>query len=97
MQRSCHLYGVSRQSFYQHRERQTQQAARAERVLVEVRAERTQLPRLGTRKLLHKIGPRLRAQGLACGRDALFTLLRGQQLLVPRKRSFTKTTDRAKS
>lgn len=69
------------------------QAAHAEQVLVEVRAARTKLPRLGTRKLLHKIGPRLRVQGVACGRDALFTLLRGQQLLVPRKRSFTKTTD----
>lgn len=87
------LYGVSRQGLYQRRQRQAQQAQRAEQVLVEVRAERTRLPRLGTRKLLHKIGPRLRAQGVACGRDALFTLLRGQQLLVPRKRSFTKTTD----
>lgn len=62
-------------------------------MLVEVRAVRTRLPRLGTRKLLHKIAPHLRAQGVACGRDALFTLLRSQQLLVPRKRSFTKTTD----
>lgn len=93
MQRSCRLYGVSRQGFYQRCGRQRQQATRAEQILVEVRAERTRLPRLGTRKLLHKIGPRLRANGLACGRDALFTLLRGQQLLVPRKRSFTKTTD----
>lgn len=58
-----------------------------------MRAERTHLPRLGTRKLLHKIAPRFRAQGVACGRDALFTLLRSQHLLVPRKRSFTKTTD----
>ena len=58
-----------------------------------MRAERSRLPRLGTRKLLHKIAPRLRAQGVRCGRDALFTLLRRQQLLVPRKRSFTKTTD----
>lgn len=30
---------------------------------------------------------------MACGRDALFTLLRSQQLLVAKKRSFTKTTD----
>ncbi len=58
-----------------------------------MQAVRTLLPRLGTRKLLHKIAPRLHAQGLACGRDALFTLLRRQQLLVPRKRSFTKTTN----
>ena len=54
---------------------------------------RTRLPRLGTRKLYYKIAPLLRVQGVACGRDALFTLLRQQQLLVPRKRSFTKTTD----
>ena len=87
------LYGVSRQSLYQSRDRQAQQAQRAEQVLAEVRAERTRLPRLGTRKLLHKIGPRLRAQGVACGRDALFTLLRSRQLLVAKKRSFTKTTD----
>ena len=54
---------------------------------------RTQLLRLGTRKLLHKIAPRLRAQGVACGRDTLFTLLRQRSLRVPKKRSYTKTTD----
>ena len=93
MQRACQHFGVSRQSFYQRRQRQGQQAARAEQVLAEVRAERTLLPRLGTRKLLHRIAPRLRVQGVACGRDALFTLLRSQQLLVPQKCSFTKTTN----
>ena len=30
---------------------------------------------------------------MSCGHDAFFTLLRGQQLLLSRKRSFTKTTD----
>ena len=54
---------------------------------------RTKLPRLGTRKLLHKIAPRLRAQGVACGRDALFTLLRQRGLLVPKKRRYPKTID----
>jgi len=93
VQRACQHVGVSRQSLYQRRDRQQAHAARAQQVLVEVRAVRTLLPRLGTRKLLHKIAPCLRAQGVACGRDALFTLLRSQQLLVPRKRSFTKTTD----
>lgn len=84
---------MSRPGFYPRRERQAQHAAHAAQVLVEVRAERTKLPRLGTRKLPHKIAPRLRAKGVACGRDARFTLLRSQRQLVPRKRSFTKTTD----
>ena len=74
MQRSCHLYGVSRQGLYQRRQRQVVAARRAEQVLVQVleqvRAVRTKLPRLGTRKLRHKITPLLRAQGVACGRRA---------------------------
>ena len=73
--RSCRLYGVSRQGLYQRRQRQARQRVRAEQVLVQVleqvRAVRTKLPRLGTRKLRHKITPLLRAQGVACGRDAL--------------------------
>ena len=66
-QRSCRLYGVSRQGLYQRRQRQARQAVRAEQVLEQVRAVRTKLPRLGTRKVLHKIAPQLRAQGVACG------------------------------
>ena len=93
MQRSCRLYGVSRQGLYQRRQRQVVAARRAEQVLVQVRAVRTKLPRLGTRKLQHKITPLLRAQGVACGRDALFTLLRQHGLLIAPKRSYTKTTD----
>ena len=93
MQRSCRLYGVSRQGLYQRRQRQAAAARRAEQVLAQVRAVRTKLPRLGTRKLRHKITPLLRAQGVACGRDALFTLLRQRGLLVPKKHSYTKTTD----
>ena len=93
MQRSCQLYGVSRQGLYQRRQRQVAVAERAGAVLVQVRAVRTKLPRLGTRKLGHKIAPLLRAQGVACGRDALFTLLRRRGLLIVPKRSYPKTTD----
>ena len=84
---------MSRQGLYQRRQRQAQQTVRAEQVLEQVRAVRTKLPRLGTHKLWHKITPRLRAQGMACGRDAWFTLLRQRGLLVPKKRSYTTTTN----
>ena len=93
MQRSCQLYGVSRQGLYQRRQRQVAAAERAEAVLEQVRAVRSKLPRLGTRKLGHKLAPLLRVQGVACGRDALFTLLRQRGLLIAPKRSYTKTTD----
>ena len=93
MQRSCQLYGVSRQGFYQRGQRQVAAAERAAAVLEQVQAVRSKLPRLGTRKLGHKIAPLLRVQGVACGRDALFTLLRQRGLLIAPKRSYTKTTD----
>jgi transposase InsO family protein len=84
---------VSRQGFYQRRQRQGHRAVRDEQVLVQVQAVRTRLPRLGTRKLGHKIAPHLRVAGIRCGRDALFTLLRHRRLLVAKKRSYTQTTD----
>ena len=67
MPRSCRRYGVSRQGRYQRRQRPARQTVRAGQVLVQVRAVRTQLPRLGTRKLRQKIAPLLRVQGVACG------------------------------
>lgn len=51
------------------------------------------LPRLGTRKLHHLLSKSLQQQDLFIGRDALFALLRQENLLVKRKRRFQKTTD----
>jgi hypothetical protein len=51
------------------------------------------MPRLGTRKLYYLLKEDLEKQGLSIGRDALFALLREEDLLVKRKRRYTKTTD----
>lgn len=51
------------------------------------------MPRLGTRKLHHLISEGSGSKGPLIGRDALFTLLREEDLLVKRKRRYTKTTD----
>lgn len=50
------------------------------------------MPRLGTRKLYFLLKPKLEEQGIKLGRDGLFDYLRGQNLLVKPKRSYTKTT-----
>lgn len=93
MLRACRYVDVRRQRLYQRRQRQTRQAQRADQVRALVPAERGRLPRLGPRKLGHKSGPPLRAQGLRCGRDALLALLRGRPLRVVPKRRFPNTTD----
>lgn len=93
MQRACQHYGVSRQGLYQRRDRARQRTGVQAQVLAAVAMVRTRLPRLGTRKLLHKIAPLLRAQHLRCGRDGLFALLRRHGQLVAPKRQYTQTTD----
>jgi transposase InsO family protein len=51
------------------------------------------LPRLGTRKLHYLLSSRFAEHGVRIGRDALFNLLREEQLLVARKKRYTKTTN----
>jgi transposase InsO family protein len=55
--------------------------------------ERRLQPRLGGQKLYHLYGDRLHALSPGLGRDKFFSLLRAEGLLVPRKRSYTRTTN----
>lgn len=50
------------------------------------------MPRLGTRKLYHLLKPSFISSGIKIGRDALFTYLRREHMLIKPKKSYTKTT-----
>jgi len=54
--------------------------------------ERKLLPRLGVRKLYHRLQPRFRSLGLKLGRDKLFGLLRQEGLLIRARRRYVQTT-----
>lgn len=54
---------------------------------------RTQLPRLGTRKLHYKLTPLLTAHGIGIGRDYLFDLLDRHKLLIRQRKRKVITTD----
>src|SRR4051794_28755165 len=54
---------------------------------------RTSLPRIGTRKLLHLLTPRLAEHKLEVGRDYLFELLDTHKLLVRSRKRKAVTTD----
>lgn len=89
----CRLFGVSRQSFYQHQKWEGRQALEHEMVLKTVKEVRKEQPRVGVRKLcLHLVEPLLR-HGISIGRDALFDLLREQGMLVRRRKRKHITTD----
>jgi transposase InsO family protein len=92
MSQICELFGISRQAHYQQCWREADRWAEAELILEMVRLVRRRHPRMGTRKLLYKIGPMLVADGLHIGRDRLFELLRGEDLLVKPKKAYRRTT-----
>jgi transposase InsO family protein len=92
MNQICGLFDITRQAHYQKLQREQDQAARAQIILELVRQVRRKHPRLGTRKLLFKLAPMLRAEGLSIGRDRLFALLKSQDLLIERKKTYRRTT-----
>ena len=83
--------GLTRQGYYQARQRLELRDERQEKALALVRELRAELPRLGTRKLYHERYEQFR--GLNIGRDALFSVLRDEDMLIPRRRRGPRTTD----
>lgn len=83
----CGKLGVTRQGYYQHLRRAKARWQAEQQVLEWIRTERAKNPRLGTRKLYHKLKEKLQAGGIKMGRDALFELLRRHGLLVASRRS----------
>ena len=92
MNQICDLFDVSRQAHYQKAQREMEQGYQAGLILEMVRQIRRKHPRMGGRKLLYKLEPMLACEGLKMGRDRLFDLLRSQDMLVARKKTYRRTT-----
>ncbi|WP_152973924.1 IS3 family transposase [Zhouia amylolytica] len=93
LSRCCRLFEISRQGFYQSIKRQESRAKELAKIKALVLQLRMQMPRIGTRKLYYLLRDEFRLQGIKIGRDALFTYLRSEALLVKPKKNYTKTTD----
>lgn len=92
MDQICSEFSISRQAHYQQLRRELQKEMNQESVLALVQKVRLQHPRMGTRKVLGKIGPELTISGLKIGRDGLFNLMRDKKMLVCPRKSRRKTT-----
>jgi len=71
----CGLFGKSRQAYYQRSKYECKEKIKTEIMLQLVEKERSIMPRIGARKLLFLIQPRLPDE-LHMGRDAFFDFLR---------------------
>ncbi|MDR1216193.1 MAG: DDE-type integrase/transposase/recombinase [Treponema sp.] len=91
--RLCAKVGMSRQNYYKVRRERQRRAVDSGLLEQLVRAARAVQPRLGGRKLLHMLSPKLATAGVKLGRDKFFAVLRGQGLLLDRLPSIPKTTN----
>jgi len=82
----CSLLGYSRQAYYINIKAYQRSAFEGSLLLAEVARIRRDQPRLGARKLLHKLSGFMQGHHIRIGRDAFFELLRQQGLLVNRRR-----------
>jgi putative transposase len=80
--RVCRKLGMSRQNYYARRRQRQRREVDGELVVALVVRERQRQPRLGTRKLHHKVKGELAEAGVKVGRDRLFEELRGRGLLL---------------
>lgn len=86
------MLGVTRDAYYKRLERRRRRHVDEAVVLKLVANVRKDEPRVGTRKLHHRLKPTLVRSGMSVGRDRLFCILRDTDKLVKPKKSYQKTT-----
>jgi len=87
------LFGVSRQAIYQAQNRVEKRAIELAKIKPLVQSIRMEMPRIGTRKLYYLIKDDLISLNIKIGRDALFTYLKSENMLVKPKKNYIKTTN----
>jgi putative transposase len=90
--RICVLFGITRQSYYQHQWALMEYDTSESIVLAAVKEIRLKQPRLGGRKLYCLLADLLIDEQIKMGRDAFFDLLARNKLLVRKKKIHAHTT-----
>jgi len=89
----CRLFGKTRHAHYDHQWKIQYDSLKQEVILQLVLEIRADLPRLGTRKMLHMLEPKMESHGITAGRDYLFELFDAHKLLIRKRRKKVFTTD----
>jgi transposase InsO family protein len=92
LEKLCRLFGKSRQAFYDHRWRQSNEQLQEALVLDMVKSIRLSLPRIGGLKMHGMLRDDFIDHNIVIGRDRFFALLRKHDLLVKTKKRYIRTT-----
>lgn len=88
----CNRFNKSRAAFYKQVKQEMQQQLMDPVISELVLEQRKLMPHLGGKKLYHLIKAPIQQHAIKMGRDKLFLWLRKEDLLVRRKKRYTKTT-----
>jgi putative transposase len=89
----CTCFDLKRDAWYKYQKRCHKREMVHSKVVELVKEERKDQPRVGTRKLLEALHPSFETAHIKVGRDSLFDILRGENMLVRRKKASCKTTN----
>jgi transposase InsO family protein len=93
VERLCSLFGKTRQAYYDHYWRHSDDQLQEALIVELVRSVRQRLPKIGARKLLLMLQEDFAAHHISIGRDSFVQLLRNHGLLVKRTKRYVRTTD----
>lgn len=89
----CGWFGITRQAYYQNNWEGVSTTLEEDLVIQQVKYIRKNHRRIGTRKLFEMMQPFLLEHSIKMGRDALFTLLSANHLLVRKRKRKIQTTN----
>jgi len=89
----CGWFGITRQAYYQNNWEGVSTTLEEELIIQQVKNIRKNHRRIGTRKLFEMMQPFLLEHSIKMGRDALFTLLSANHLLVRKRKRRIQTTN----
>jgi len=89
----CGWFGITRQAYYQNSWEGVSTTLEEELIIQQVKSIRKNHRRIGTRKLFEMIHPFLLEHSIKMGRDALFTVLSANHLLVRKRKRRIQTTN----
>lgn len=89
----CSWFGVTRQAYYQSKNRVQQDLIEQEILLDKIDDIRKDHKRLGGRKLFFKLEDFMEEHSIKMGRDAFFDLLRDNNLLIKQRKRYHVTTN----
>jgi len=89
----CGWFGITRQAYYQNNWDGISTAIEEDLVIQKVKEIRQYHPRMGTRKLYEMLLPFMLEHQIKMGRDALFSMLSANQMLVRRRKRRIQTTN----